>query len=344
MSELVDLRSDTVTRPSSAMRQAMVEAEVGDDVFHEDPSVNRLEEMVAALYGKEAALYVPSGTMANQIAIRSQTHHGDEIIMERTSHPFNSEAGALAALAGVQVNLIDGQRGIMGAEQIRAVVRTPNVHHAPTALICLENTHNRGGGSIWPLDNIRTIREFARSVSVPMHLDGARLMNACVATGLTPKDYAQYFDSCTLCLSKGLGAPVGSLVIGSKKFITTAHRFRKQFGGGMRQAGILAAAGIYALEHNLERLSEDHLNAKRLARGIAEIDGLDIDVTAVETNILYFGIHRPGLTVATLLERLSAQGVLMLGTGPNSIRAVTHLDVSKEGIERALEVLRKVSY
>jgi threonine aldolase len=342
MPELVDLRSDTVTKPSPDMRRAMAEAEVGDDVFHEDPSVNRLEEMVAALYGKEAALYVASGTMANQIAIRAQTHHGDEIIMERTSHPFNSEAGALAALAGVQVNLIDGHHGIMDVEQIRAVVRTPNVHHAPTALICLENTHNRGGGSIWPLDTIRAIREFARSVSVPMHLDGARLMNACVATGLTPKDYARYFDSCTLCLSKGLGAPVGSLVMGSKEFIAKAHRFRKQFGGGMRQAGILAAAGIYALEHNVERLAEDHLNAKRLARGIAEIDGLDIDVNTVQTNILYFGVRQSGLTVPILVERLKAEGVLMLGTGLNNIRAVTHLDVSKEGIDRAVEVLRKV--
>jgi threonine aldolase len=342
MPELVDLRSDTVTKPSSGMRQAMAEAEVGDDVFHEDPSVNRLEEMVAALYGKDAAVYVASGTMANQIAIRAQTHHGDEIIMERTSHPFNSEAGALAALAGVQVNLIDGKHGIMDAEQIKAAVRSPNVHHAPTALICLENTHNRGGGSIWPLEKIRAIREFAHTVSVPMHLDGARLMNACIATGLTPKDYAQYFDSCTLCLSKGLGAPVGSLVIGSHEFITRAHRFRKQFGGGMRQAGILAAAGIYALEHNVERLAEDHLNAKRLARGIAEINGLDVDVNAVETNILYFHVRQPGLTVPLLLDRLKAEGVLMLGTGPTSIRAVTHLDVSKEGIDRAVEVLRKV--
>ncbi|HEX2279199.1 MAG TPA: low-specificity L-threonine aldolase [Candidatus Tectomicrobia bacterium] len=342
MPELVDLRSDTVTKPSLGMRKAMAEAEVGDDVYHEDPSVNRLEAMVAALYGKEAALYVASGTMANQLAIRAQTHHGDEVIMERTSHPFNSEAGALAALAGVQVNLIDGKRGLMEVEQIKAVVRTPNVHHAPTALICLENTHNRGGGSIWPLDTIRTIREFAHSVEVPMHLDGARLMNACVATGLTPKDYAQYFDSCTLCLSKGLGAPVGSLVIGSKDFIARAHRFRKQFGGGMRQAGILAAAGIYALEHNVERLAEDHLNAKRLAKGIAEIDGLDIDEKAVETNILFFHVRKPGLTVPMLLDRMKAEGVLMGGTGPNTIRAVSHLDVSKDGIDRAIEVLRKV--
>jgi threonine aldolase len=342
MPDQVDLRSDTVTKPSPNMRKAMAEAEVGDDVFHEDPSVNRLEAMVAALYGKEAALYVASGTMANQLAIRAQTHHGDEIIMERTSHPFNSEAGALAALAGVQVNLIDGKHGIIDVEQIGAAVRTPNVHHAPTALICLENTHNRGGGSIWPLDKIRAIRNCVRSAGIPMHLDGARLMNACVATGLTPEDYAQYFDSCTLCLSKGLGAPVGSLVIGSKEFVTRAHRFRKQFGGGMRQAGILAAAGIYALEHNVERLAEDHLNAQRLARGIADIDGLDIDVNAVETNILYFQVRRPELSVPTVLERLKVEGVLMLGTGPHSIRAVTHLDVTKEGIERAVEVLRKV--
>ena len=342
MPEIVDLRSDTVTKPSPGMRKAMAEAEVGDDVFHEDPSVNRLEEMVAALYGKEAAVYVASGTMANQLAIRAQTHHGDEIIMERTSHPFNSEAGALAALAGVQVNLVDGQQGIMDAEQIRAVVRSPNVHHAPTALICLENTHNRGGGSIWPLDKIRSIRDVATATNVPMHLDGARLLNACVATGLTPRDYAQYFDSCTLCLSKGLGAPVGSLVIGTKPFVERVHRFRKQFGGGMRQAGILAAAGIYALEHNVERLAEDHLNAKRLAQGIADIGGLGVDVKAVVTNIVYFHIRQPGLTVPMLLERLKTEGVLMLGTGPKSIRAVTHLDVPKEGIDRAIDVLRQV--
>ncbi|MGH8059401.1 MAG: low-specificity L-threonine aldolase [Candidatus Entotheonellia bacterium] len=341
MPELVDLRSDTVTRPSPGMRKAMAEAEVGDDVFHEDPTVNRLEAMVADLYGKQAALYVASGTMANQVAIRAQTHHGDEIIMERTSHPFNSEAGALAALAGVQVNLLDGTRGILEVEQIKAAVRRPDVHHAPTALICLENTHNRGGGTVWPLDKIRAVHEFAHSVGVPMHLDGARLVNACVATGLTPKDYACYFDSCTLCLSKGLGAPVGSLVIGSRAFIEQANRFRKQYGGGMRQVGILAAAGIYALEHNVERMAEDHSNATHLARGIAEIDGLAVDENAVETNIVYFHVRKPGLTVATFLDRLKSGGVLMLGTGSTGIRAVTHLDVSKDGIDRAIEVMRK---
>ena len=341
MPEVVDLRSDTVTKPSAGMRRAMAEAEVGDDVYHEDPSVNRLEEMVAELYGKDAALYVASGTMANQVAIRAHTHHGDEIIMERTAHPFNSESGALAALAGVQVNLLDGQRGILEVEQIKAAVRSPNVHHAPTALICLENTHNRGGGSVWPLSHVRAIRDYARSVGVPMHLDGARLLNACVATGLNAKDYAQYFDSCTLCLSKGLGAPVGSLIVGSKEFVARAHRFRKQFGGGMRQAGILAAAGIYALEHNVERLAEDHLNAKRLATGIAGIDGLDVDVNAVETNIVFFHVRRPGLTVPMLLDRLKADGVLLGGSGPTSIRAVTHLDVNKESIDRALAVLHK---
>jgi threonine aldolase len=230
---------------------------------------------------------------------------------------------------------------ILEVEQIKAAVRKPDVHHAPTALICLENTHNRGGGSIWPLEKIRAVRQFASSAGVPMHLDGARLMNACVATGLTPRDYAQYFDSCTLCLSKGLGAPVGSLVIGSRDFVTRANRFRKQYGGGMRQVGILAAAGIYALQQNVDRMEEDHQHARRLARGIAEIEGLAVDAGAVDTNIVYFQVEKPGLTVPILLERLRAEGVLMLGTGASSIRAVTHLDVSKDGIERAVEVLRE---
>ncbi|RMF85409.1 MAG: low specificity L-threonine aldolase, partial [Nitrospinota bacterium] len=245
MRKPIELRSDTTTKPSEGMRQAMARAEVGDDVFGEDPTVNRLQEMVAELLGKEAALFVPSGTMANQLAIRAHTHHGDEIIMERWAHPFNSEAGALAALSGVQVNLVEGVRGIITVEQVRQAVRTPNVHHPPTTLICLENTHNRGGGKVYPIETIAAIREFSLASGIPMHLDGARLLNAVVASGIPAARYASYFDSCTLCLSKGLGAPVGSLVAGTREFITRVHRYRKMFGGGMRQVGILAAAGIY---------------------------------------------------------------------------------------------------
>ena len=263
MKEWIDLRSDTVTKPTPAMRKAMAEAEVGDDVFGEDPTVNALQEKVAKILGKEASIFVPSGTMANQLAIKSHTQPGDEVIIEATSHPYNFEAGASAALSGIQFYCLKGIRGILDASQIEEAIR-PDDHHFPvTRLICLENTHNRGGGSVYPIKKIAEISRFAKSKGLLLHLDGARLWNASVAAGIKPQEYAQWADSVSVCLSKGLGAPIGSLVAGSKTFIDRVHRFRKMFGGGMRQVGIIAAAGIYALDHHIGRLKEDHENAKR---------------------------------------------------------------------------------
>ena len=339
---MIDLRSDTVSKPSPEMRRAMAEAEVGDDVFGEDPSVNRLQELAAQVLGKEAALYVPSGTMANQISIKVHTQPGDEIIMERTSHPFNSESGGLAALSGVQINLLDGQRGVLGAEQVARVVRHGNdVHNAPTRLVSLENTHNRGGGAVYPVDRIEEIHGVARAEGLAMHLDGARLLNASVASGLPAPEITQYFDSCTLCLSKGLGAPVGSVIAASEAFIGRAQRYRKMFGGGMRQAGILAAAAIYALENNVERLADDHQNAKLLAELISNAPGLRIEPSNVETNIIYLRldpdeacVDAPGLAAA-----MRRHGVLALAMGSHGMRLVTHLDVSREEVKRAADIM-----
>ncbi|MDP2972738.1 MAG: GntG family PLP-dependent aldolase, partial [Deltaproteobacteria bacterium] len=258
MKKWIDLRSDTVTRPTPLMRKAMSEAEVGDDVFGEDPTVNALHERVAQMLGKEAALFVPSGTMANQLAIKSHTQPGDEVIIEATSHPYNFEGGGGAVLSGIQFYCLRGVRGILDASQIEEAIR-PDDHHFPvTRLICLENTHNRGGGAIYPIDKMAEIYRLAKSKGLLVHLDGARLWNASVATGISPHEYGQWADSVSVCLSKGLGAPIGSLVAGSRIFIDRVHRFRKMFGGGMRQVGIIAAAGLYALEHHIERLKEDH--------------------------------------------------------------------------------------
>ena len=339
---MIDLRSDTVSKPSPEMRRAMAEAEVGDDVFGEDPSVNRLQEMAAQVLGKEAALYVPSGTMANQISVKVHTQPGDEVIMERTSHPFNSESGGLAALSGVQVNLLDGQRGVLTAEQVARVIRHGNdVHNAPTRLVSLENTHNRGGGAVYPIGRIEEIHGVARAEGLAMHLDGARLMNASVASGLPAPEITQYFDSCTLCLSKGLGAPVGSVIAASDDFIARAQRYRKMFGGGMRQAGILAAAAIYALENNVERLADDHLNAKLLAERISGAPGMRVEPSNVETNIIYLQldpaearVDAPGLAAA-----MRQRGVLALAMGGHAMRLVTHLDVSREQVERAADIM-----
>ena len=342
MKEFIDLRSDTVTKPTPAMRKAMTDAEVGDDVFGEDPTVNALQEKVARMLGKEASIFVPSGTMANQLAIKSHTQPGDEVIIETTSHPYNFEGGASAALSGIQFNCLQGIRGILEPSQIEEAIR-PDDHHFPvTRLVCLENTHNRGGGSIYPIERIAEISRLARSKGLLVHLDGARLWNASVATGVKPLEYAQWADSVSVCLSKGLGAPVGSLVAGSRTFIERVHRFRKMFGGGMRQVGIIAAAGIYALDHHIERLKEDHQKAKHLALGLHEIQGVSIDPEYVETNIVIFDIAEMGMTAAQVRDEMKKKGVLIHPFGRTQIRLVTHLDVSKEDIETALKAFREV--
>jgi threonine aldolase len=342
MKDFIDLRSDTVTKPTPAMRKAMAEAEVGDDVFGEDPTVNALQEKVAHLLGKEAALFVPSGTMANQLSIKSHTQPGDEVIIEASSHPYNFEGGAGAALSGIQFNCLKGVRGILEASQIEEAIRPADHHFAVTKLICLENTHNRGGGSIYPLEKMAKIYRLTKSKGLRLHLDGARLWNASVATGIKPHEYAQCADSVSVCLSKGLGAPIGSLVAGSKPFIDHVHRFRKMFGGGMRQVGIIAAAGIYALDHHLKRLKEDHQNAKRLAVGLKEFKGVSIDPKHVETNIVIFDVANTGMAGAQVAEAMKKEGVLVHAFGKTQIRLVTHLDVTSEEIERVLKAFEKV--
>jgi threonine aldolase len=342
MEHFIDLRSDTVTKPTPPMRKAMGEAEVGDDVFGEDPTVNALQEKVAQLLGKETAIFVPSGTMANQLAIKSHTQPGDEVIIEATSHPYNFEGGAGAALSGVQFYCLKGIRGILDACQIEEAIRSEDHHFPVTRLICLENTHNRGGGSIYPVEKIAEIYRLAKSKGLLTHLDGARLWNASVATGIKPHEYAQWADSVSVCLSKGLGAPIGSLVAGSKTFIDRVHRFRKMFGGGMRQVGIIAAAGIYALDHHFARLKEDHQNAKRLALGLKELKGVSIDPGQVETNIIIFHIADPGMTAPQMAEAMKRNGVLIHPIGKSQVRLVTHLDVSSEDIETALKAFKKV--
>jgi threonine aldolase len=320
----------------------MVEVEVGDDVYGEDPSVNALEGKVASILGKEAAIFVPSGTMANQLSFKAHTQPGDEVIIEIASHSFNYEAGAGGALSGVQFCPLKGVRGILDPAQIEEAIRPADHHFPVTKLICLENTHNRGGGSIYPIGRMQDIYQLAKSKNLMVHLDGARLWNASAATGIRPGEYARWADSVSVCLSKGLGAPVGSLVSGSKSFIDRVHRYRKMFGGGMRQVGILAAAGIYALDHHVERLREDHQNAKRLALGLGKIEGVSVNPDDVETNILYFDVGKTGKAALQIAEEMKKQRVLIHASEKTVIRLVTHLDVTREDIEMALNAFRKV--
>lgn len=338
MSTVVDLRSDTFTKPTPEMREAMASAEVGDDVFGEDPTVNRLQEQVADMLGKEAGLFVASGTMGNQVAINAHTQPGDEVILESTSHIFYYEAGAPALLSGVQLRTLPGKGGMMTAEQVEAAIRGDNVHYPTTRLVCLENTHNSAGGTIFPLEEIKKIRRLTQDRGIKMHLDGARLWNASVVSGIPLAAWAEPFDSVSVCFSKGLGAPVGSLLAGDAAFIHRAHRYRKAYGGGMRQVGIIAAGALYAVEHHVQRLDEDHKNAKRLAEGVARLPGLRIDLDSVQTNIVYMEIEGAKYTAKEVEERLKAHGVLLLALGPKRLRAVTHLEVSGEDIEKAVEV------
>ncbi|MFC1545498.1 threonine aldolase family protein [Gemmatimonadota bacterium] len=339
----IDLRSDTVTQPSDAMRQAMLTAEVGDDVYGEDPTVNRLQNELAARLGKEAGLFMASGTMSNQVAINAHTHHGQEVICHRWNHVFNFEGGTAPAVSGVGFNLLDGTYGTITADQVEEAIRPVSYHYPQTALICIENTHNKASGTIFPLEEILKIKAVAGVHGVPMHLDGARLFNAVVATGIDPVDWAAPFDTISICLSKGLGAPVGSVLIGSRAFIDQAVWVRKRFGGAMRQAGILAAAGLYALENNIDRLAEDHVNARHLAERVNALDGLNVDLNAVQTNILMINTSGTGLSEEEVRVRLEGVGVLVHTFGRDYLRAVTHLNVTAEDVSRAIEGFEKVT-
>ena len=342
MNRLIDFRSDTVTRPTPEMRKAMFEALVGDDVLGEDPTANALQEKAAALLGKEAVLFVASGTMGNQLSIKAHTQPGDDVIIEAGGHAMNFEGGSSAVLSSVQFSTIPGNRGVFDADQVEAAIRVEDVHYPVSRLVIIENTHNRGGGTVFPLKNILRIREVASRRGLRMHMDGARLWNACVASGISPKEYAAPFDSASVCLSKGLGCPVGSLVAGSKDFIKRVHRFRKMVGGGMRQIGFLAAAGIYALDHHIDRMEEDHRKAKKLAQGLAGIKNVIIHPEEVETNILFFDVSPAERTAHEVAAALLEKGVRVHPTAKTRIRCVAHLDVSSDDIDRALEVIAGV--
>jgi threonine aldolase len=341
MTTPIDLRSDTVTRPTPGMRAAMAAAEVGDDVFGDDPTVNRLEQRVAELLGKEAALFVPSGTMSNQIAVKVHTQPGDELLCDLNCHIYNYEAGGPAILSGVTCRTLDGDYGILDLSQLEDKIRPDDPHLVRTRLVCLENTHNRGGGKVYPLEKIEAISAWARNHDLIMHLDGARLWNAVVATGIPARTWAQHFDTVSVCFSKGLGAPVGSALTGPREVIDRGRRVRKLFGGGMRQAGLLAAAALYALDHHVERLAEDHRNAQVLAQAIADTPGLRLVPPEVETNLVWFRAAPELGTARDIASRLKQNGVLVHASGPQTLRACTHLDVSAAQAERAAEVIRK---
>jgi threonine aldolase len=341
---MIDFGSDTKTRPTPGMRKAMAEAEVGDESAFEDPSVNQLCERVAALLGKEAAVFMPSGTMCNQVALTVLGRPGDEVICDESAHIVWYEGGGTAANAGLNALTIRGERGRFRAADIEAVLRRPQMRHSPRpGVLSIEQTSNRGGGAIWPLDQIREVCAAARARGMKTHMDGARLLNAVVASGVSAAVYAREFDSVWIDFSKGLGAPVGAALAGSKAFIDDCWRVKQRFGGAMRQAGIIAAGALYALDRHVERLAEDHANARRLAAGLAAIDGIDIDPASVETNLVYFGLQSAtGLDAAGFCERLRAHDVRMSALGPNSVRAVTHLDLTAADVDRALIAVRTV--
>ena len=342
LDEVLDFRSDTVTRPTPAMRAAMAEAEVGDDVFGEDPNVNRLQGRVAEMLGKEAALFVPSGTMSNLIGVRLHCKPGDEMIGEAGCHILNYEQAGYAQLSGVAARAVEGEHGVMRPEQLTDLVRPDNAHYVRTRLVCLENTHNRGGGRIQPYAVVEAICRWARQAGLATHLDGARLFNAVVATGIEAPQWTRHFDTVSVCFSKGLGAPVGSALAGPKDLIAQAVRHRKVLGGGMRQAGVIAAGALYALENHVERLAVDHANAQRLADGIRRIDPLRPDPERVDTNLVFFHVDPAWGTAAELSARLARRGLLMLPTAPTKIRAVTHLGVTDDDVDRAVEILEDV--
>jgi threonine aldolase len=340
---IIDLRSDTVTKPTPAMRRAMAEAEVGDDVYLEDPTVNRLQERAAEIIGKEAALFVPSGTMGNQICVRLNARPGTEAVVEARSHIFGHEMGGAAALSGVTLRPVSGEDGVLNWDLISGAIRNNVAYYiAPTSFIAVENSHNMAGGSVTPLSVSSKICESAHAIGLRAHLDGARIFNAAIALDTTVAEIARPFDSVMFCLSKGLGAPVGSIIAGSKDFIKEAISVRKIFGGGMRQAGVLAAAGLIALEDSPELLIEDHANARRLAEGLAELRGLNIDPERTPTNIVIFDVAATGMTTAQFSAELKSRGVLANGVNAREMRMVTHFDVSRDQVGRTLQIVREI--
>lgn len=343
MSEIrVDLYSDTLTRPTSEMRRVIAEAPVGDEQHGEDPSVNRLCAEVVELLGKDAAVFLPSGTMCNEIAVCVHCRQGDEIICDHTSHLIHAETGGPAALAGAMIRSIRGERGVYSAEQMERAVRDGSRHAPLTRLVCIEQTSNQGGGTVWPLDKIEEVAARARDRGLLLHMDGARLMNAVVASGVPAKAFAAPMDSVWIDLSKGLGCPVGGVLAGSEEFIHEAWRWKQRLGGAMRQAGILAAAGSYALAHHVERLAEDHANARRFAERIAGIPGIVVELDHVETNLVFFDTSGSSISAAELTERLLARGVRVGAMGKHRVRAVTHLDVDEADIDFAADALKAV--
>jgi len=337
----IDLRSDTVTLPTREMLEAVLEAPLGDDVYGEDPTVNRLQDLAAEIFGKERALFVTSGTQGNLVSVLSHTSPGDSVILESRSHIYVNELGGMAVIGGLLAQPIYGEKGILSSDDVEAAVRPRTLHSPGTTLICVENTHNGAGGTCWRLDQLKAIREVAQEKGLSVHMDGARVFNAAVALGVEVREIAEYADSVMFCLSKGLCAPVGSVVVGDEEFIGRARRWRKMVGGGLRQAGVLAAPGIVALTKMVGRLREDHENARALAEGLAEIDGIEIDLETVQTNIVRFDISGTGMSSREFIQRLEAEGVRALGSG-TGVRMVTHFYISREDIDRTLEVVRGI--
>ena len=339
---LIDLRSDTVTKPTAALRRAMAEAEVGDDVMNEDPTVRQLEDQVAGMLGKSAALFVPSGTMANQIAIGLQARPGDELVCDATAHVYLWEGGGISRLWGVTPRTVEPVSGLMGLDDLRGKIRPDDMHYAQTRLVCLENTHNRRGGRVHPITAIAEVAGWAQAHHLKMHLDGARLMNAVVAGGIAADEWARYFDSVSLCFSKGLGAPIGSALAGSSDLIDEARRLRKVLGGGMRQVGMVAAGALYALNNHVDRLAEDHAHAQVLAQAVEETPGLSLESGRVETNLVWITVSPSLGTARSVAESLQAEGILVSVLGPQVIRACTHLDVSRDDVSKAAAAFRNL--
>ncbi len=339
----VDLRSDTVTRPTAAMRRAMAEAEVGDDVFGDDPTARELEAETAALLGKEAALFVPSGTMGNQVAIATHTQRGDEVICEATAHIFLYEAAGPAALSGVQLHPVHGDRGLFGLDALRGAIRAVDPHFPPTRLLALENTHNRAGGRVLPYEALHALTGEARRRGIATHLDGARIWNAAAATGRPEREWAALFDSVSVCFSKGLGAPIGSAVTGPRDWVERARFARKRFGGGMRQAGIVAAGALHALRHHRARLADDHERARRLADALRDVEGFAVDPAEVETNIVVARLAPEAADPQQWVEALAERGIGVVRFGPRALRMVAHLDVDDAALAAAVREIRAVA-